>query len=396
LTDRQRVASLDILRGAIMAIMALDHVRLFITNAAFSPTDLSQTTAAYFFTRWITHFCAPGFVFLAGTGAFLYGTRVQTRRELSRFLLTRGAWLVLMELTILRFAWTFNFDYPHYVLGGVIWMIGWCLILMAGLVYLPVRAIATIGLIIIAGHNLSSVLMPSIMPAIRASGLLWLWQIGYSSGVVSVGGLTYLFVLFSIVPWIGVMAAGYAFGTVITQPPARRDRLCYAIGLGAVALFVLLRTFNIYGDPRPWAPQRDLLFSLLSFLNTSKYPASLLFLLMTLGPMIALIPLLDRARGRLARDLATIGRVPFFYYVLHIPLIHLTACALSLVRYGAVVPWLRLNHPLGVDDRPPEGWGYGLPVVYLVTIAIVITLYFLCRWFDDVKRRRRDWWLRYF
>jgi uncharacterized membrane protein len=391
---RPRVGAVDIARGAVMLLMAIDHVRIFITNAGFDPTDLTRTTAPYFFTRWVTHFCAPAFVFLAGTGAFLYGARVG-RKQVSWFLLTRGLWLVLIELTVLRLAWTFNVDYAHYTLAGVIWMLGWSMVVMAGLVYLPLTVIAATALIVIAGHNLSAYVLPPMLPAIRASRWLWLWQIGYVGGVVPIASLTRLYVLFVLVPWVGVMAAGYAFGYVVRLPQPRRDRACLLIGGAAILLFVILRTFNIYGNPRPWAPQSTVLFSMLSFLNTAKYPASLQFLLMTLGPTIAVLPLLERARGPVADAVALFGRVPFFYYLLHIPLIHTIACMLSLARYGEVVAWLRLNHPLGLTDGPPAGWGYGLPVVYVVTLIVIVTLYFPCRWFDRVKRQGPAW-LRYF
>ena len=391
---RVRIQSVDIIRGAVMVLMALDHVRLYLTYAQFEPTNLSRTTVWYFFARWITHFCAPAFVFLAGTGAFLHGERLATPRALSMFLLTRGAWLVLIEVTVMRFAWTFNFDYSHYMLAGVIWMIGWCMILLAGLVHLPLRAIAALGILIIAGHNIIDPYMPAIGPALRASRFAPVLQVLYFGGPVNLFGST-LAVLFSIVPWVGVMAAGYAFGSILRLPSDRRDRLCLAIGLGAILLFAVLRGFNLYGNPRPWTPQRTTLFSLMAILNTAKYPASLSFLLMTLGPSIALIPLLERLRGAVASVLSTFGRTPFFYYVLHIPMIHLIAIVLSYVRYGYAVPWLFLNHPLMVSEPPPQGWGYSLGVVYLITAFVAFVLYWPCRWFAALKQRRTEAWLSY-
>jgi uncharacterized membrane protein len=389
-----RLQSVDIVRGAVMVFMAIDHVRLFLTNADFSPTDLNRTTVAYFFTRWITHLCAPAFVFLAGTGAFLYGERHPA--GVSRFLLTRGIWLIAIEMTIVRLGWTFNVDYANYVLGGVIWMIGWCMILLAGLVHLPLGAVAAFGIVMIAGHNVLDYVIAGRAQELRGSSLGWLWQILYLGGGVPLGvGGPRLAVLFSIVPWVGVMAAGYAFGAVLRQPPERRRRLCYAIGFGAIAAFAVLRVWNLYGDPRPWTPQRSGVFSLLAILNTNKYPASLLFLLMTLGPTIAALPLLERAKGALADALAVFGRVPFFFYILHIPLAHLAAVALSYWRYGEAVPWLFLNHPMGVNEPPPPGWGVSLFAVYVAIALVVFILYFPCRWFADVKARRREWWLGY-
>src|SRR5207248_641035 len=298
---QSRIPSIDLIRGAVMVLMAIDHVRVYSGLPAGGPT------AGIFFTRWVTHFVAPGFIFLAGTSAFFYGRR---HTDLSRFLFVRGVWLVLLELTVIRVAWTFNLDFAHYLLAGVIWVIGWCMILMAALVRLRVRTIAIIGLAIIALHN---ALMPPLINAVPSMGELWkILYIGFFNGPVSGSPLI---VLYSIIPWIGVMAAGYAFGTVLTLEPARRNRICVRIGVSAIALFLVLRGINLYGDPRPWSATTPLPAPL-SFLNTTKYPASLSFLLMTLGPTIALIPLLDRARGRIVHWLTVFGRVPFFYYVL--------------------------------------------------------------------------------
>jgi uncharacterized membrane protein len=389
-----RIASIDVIRGAVMVLMAMDHVRVYSGLPAGGPT------AGIFFTRWITHFCAPAFIFLAGTSAFLYGRR---HADLSRFLALRGAWLVLLELTLLRLAWTFNLDYAHYALAGVIWVIGWSMVLMAALVKLPLPAIGAFGIAIIAGHNLLDPHMATLVPALTDDLRSSLWKIlyvGFFAGPVPLGangsGLT---VLYSIVPWIGVMASGYAFGRLLTLEPARRDRICLAIGLAASALFLLLRGFDHYGDPHPWhvarmangGPPRPALFA---FLGTNKYPASLDFLLMTLGPTIALMPLLERARGVLARGLTVFGRVPFFFYVLHIPLIHALALGVSWFRLGAVSPWLFTNHPMGNPEPPPD-YTWNLPLLYGVWASAVALLYFPCRWFADVKARRKAAWLSY-
>ena len=448
---RNRIASIDIIRGAVMVLMAIDHVRVFSGVPAGGPTP------GVFFTRWVTHFCAPAFIFLAGTAAFLYGDKVKDRGTLAKYLFTRGAWLVLLELTVLRFAWTFNFDYAHYALAGVIWVIGWCLILMAGLVFLPTRIVGAIGVGIVALHNVTDGFQ--LARAASQSSLSWLWQLVYFGGSISLGGGEdgpQLAVLYSIIPWIGVMAAGFAFGTVMKLDAERRRKLCFALGGGAIAAFLLLRGFNLYGDPRPWgdaarraqaqrlaarraagqaqtptnaptpaapanaattpppapnaatppagtnAPagaanqrrQPPPAPALMQFLGTNKYPASLLFLLMTLGPTILLIPLLERARGPVANVLSVFGRVPFFYYVLHIPLIHLIFVALSIARFGSVIPWMTANHPM-FNPPPPPGYTYSLTALYAITLLAVIVLYFPCKWFADLKARRTNGWLSY-
>ncbi len=377
-TDTQRIASVDIIRGAAMILMAIDHVRVYSGLPAGGPT------AGIFFTRWVTHFVAPAFIFLAGTSAFFYGRR---HADLSRFLFVRGVWLVLLELSVIRVAWTFNFDFTHYLLAGVIWVIGWCMILMAALVRLRVRTIAIIGLAIITLHN---ALMPPLINAVPLGELWKILYIGFFNGPV---GNSPLIVLYSIIPWIGVMGAGYAFGTVLTMEPARRNRICLRIGLGAIVLFLVLRGTNLYGDPRPWSATTPMP-ALLSFLNTTKYPASLSFLLMTLGPTIALIPLLDRVRGRVAHWLTIFGRVPFWYYVLHIPLIHALALIVSMIRLGEASPWLFTNHPMG-NPPPPDGYTWSLGLLYIVWAVAIVLLYFPCRWYADLKARQRDWWLKY-
>ena len=394
-TEANRIASIDLIRGAVMILMAIDHVRVFSGIPAGGPT------AGVFFTRWITHFCAPAFIFLAGTSSFLYGRR---HDNLSRFLVTRGLWLVFLELTVLRLAWTFNFDFAHYEMAGVLWAIGWCMVLMAGLVKLPHRVVGAVGLLIVFGHNLLDPTLRSIIPTLGNNAGAALWKIayvGFFAGPISAGpNGPNLIVLYSIIPWIGVMAAGYGFGSLLLVEKSRRDRLCYTIGIGAIVLFVILRGFNLYGDPFPWrsaqvAPNgRPGMPGFFSFLNATKYPASLLFLLMTLGPTIALIPLLERARGAVAKAITVFGRVPFFYYVLHIPLIHLFALVTSRILHGEVNSWLFLNHPMG-NPPPPDGYTWSLWTLYAVWGITIALLYFPCRWFADLKQRRKDWWLSY-
>jgi uncharacterized membrane protein len=383
-----RLQSLDVMRGLVMVLMAIDHVRVYSGVPAGGPAP------GIFFTRWITHFCAPAFVFFAGTSAFLYeqvrlkpDSTYGIRESLPRYLVTRGLVLVALELTVIRVSWTFNLDFAHYILAGVIWMLGCCMILLALLVRLPITAVVALGVAIVAGHNLVDARLPQLVPAAQASSLFWLWRILYFGPTA--GGDGPFIVLYSIVPWIGVMALGYAFGVVATMAPERRRRVCLWIGAGATIAFVVLRAGRLYGDPRPWNGA-----SALGFLNTTKYPASLQFLLMTLGPTIALLPLAERATNQAFAALAVFGRAPLFYYLLHIPLIHAAALVVSVAREGRVNPWLFANHPM-MNPPPPAGYMWSLPLLYTV-FAIVIALLFLpCRWYAGVRARHRPGWLRY-
>ena len=394
-SSTSRIASIDVIRGAVMILMAIDHVRVYSGLPAGGPTP------GIFFTRWITHFCAPAFIFLAGTSVFFYARK---RADASRFLLIRGFWLILLELTLLRLAWTFNFDFAHYEMAGVLWVIGWCMILMAALVKLPLATTGAIGVVIIACHNLIDSRPWQIVVGLNNSKFSGLWKIlyvGFYAGPVQFGpNGPNLIVLYSIIPWIGVMAAGYAFGKILLLESTQRTRLCLTIGLVAIALFLVLRGFNLYGDPRPWhlsVQHQDSspgMPALLSFLNCTKYPASLDFLLMTLGPIIALMPMLETARGTVARTIALFGRVPFFFYVLHIPLIHALALVVSKIRMGSISPWLFTNHPMG-NPEPPEGYTWSLPLLYVIWAISIVILYFACRWFANVKATRTTWWLKY-
>ena len=394
-TPKTRIGSIDLIRGAVMILMAIDHVRVYSGVPAGGPTP------GVFFTRWITHFCAPAFIFLAGTSIFLHGRK---HADVSRYLLTRGAWLIFLEFTFLRVAWTFNFDFLHYEMAGVIWVIGCCMILMAGLVKLPLSVVGAIGGVIIAAHNLMDSHMGTLLDGLdqnRLSGLWKIFYVGFFAGPIQFGANgPNLIVLYSIIPWIGVMAAGYAFGKILTLEPGQKKTVCLIIGLSAIGLFLVLRGFNLYGDPRPWhaaAPGRNgapSMPSLFAFLNTTKYPASLSFLLMTLGPIITLIPLLEGLGGPLARRITLFGRVPFFCYMLHIPLIHAFALVVSKIRLGFVSPWLFTNHPMG-NPEPPEGYVWSLPLLYLIWGITIVLLYFACRWFAALKAKRNDWWLQY-
>jgi uncharacterized membrane protein len=379
-----RLQSIDIVRGLVMVLMAVDHVRHYSGNPAGGPT------AGIFFTRWITNFAAPAFCFFAGTGAFLHGRKLGDRRALSRYLLERGAILVLLELTFIREAWTFNVDHAHYNQGNVIWVLGWCMILLACLVRFSAKAVGIFGLVVIFGQQLMA--LPSAMMSEGArNATKWIWQILYFGGKFELGdgGIPFA-VIYSIVPWIGVMAAGYGFGTLLLRDTEERRRLCLRIGLSATALFVAVAGFIVLFDaPKPGDPQ-----ALFRFLGQKKYPASQLFLMMTLGPTIALLPYAERARGAVANVLLTFGRVPMFYYLLHIPLIHSLAIIVSLIRSGSVNPWLFGNHPWASPPLPP-GYMWSLGLLYLVFAIAVVLLYFPCRWYGNLKARHKTSWLRY-
>jgi uncharacterized membrane protein len=375
-----RIASVDILRGIVMVVMALDHVRDYFTSVRFAPEDLTQTNAALFFTRWITHFCAPTFVFLAGTGAFLSLGRGRDVRALSRFLWTRGLWLIVLEFTFVRSAWTFAVSPQAGFWVQVISALGASMIVLAPLVRLPLPWIAAFGIVMIAGHNL--------LDGVQANPtepLGWLWTLLHVQGMVIYGGQPRLFVAYPVIPWIGVMAAGYAFGALLQRPEAERHRTLLRLGGAMTVAFVLIRLLNVYGDPNPWSVQKDAVTTVLSFLNTTKYPPSLEYLLMTLGPAIMSLVLFERWSGPVAAFFSVYGRVPLFYYLGHIALAHLLA-GLTALALGFGPAMLTGNVFFG----PVQGWGFGLGVVYLVWLVVVFLLYLPCRWYADLKARRRD------
>ena len=386
---RIRIESVDIVRGVIMILMALDHTRDFFGDAAASPTNLATATAALFLTRWITHFCAPVFFLLTGTGAFL-ARRRRSVGDLSRFLLTRGLWLIFLELVVMRcLGWQFNFDF-RVTMITVLWALGWSMIALAGLVHLPMRAIVAIGAIMVVGHNALDAVRPAAFGAFAP-----LWNLLHVPGVLFANQTRMVFVAYPLIPWIGVTALGYALGQVYDWDAERRRTFLLRLGLGLTAGFLVLRALNVYGDPGPWSAQRSPLFTVLSFLNTNKYPPSLLFLLMTLGPATLLLRAVDGRTPGMLRTALIIGKVPMFYYVLHVVLLHLIAVALSAIRFGAV-HWM-FESPT-IDKFPvtqPPGWPLPLPLVYLVWLAVVVLLYPLCRWFAALRQRRSDWWLSY-
>jgi uncharacterized membrane protein len=388
---RKRLQQIDILRGGIMIIMALDHVRDFFHSAAlqFPPENLARTTPAIFFTRWITHFCAPVFMFCAGLGAFLWMQRGRTKRELSRFLLTRGLWLIVLELTVSRLAFYFNFDYSFIALI-VIWALGCSMLLLAALIYLPVPWLATLSVVMIAGHNLldrfSAAGFGSFAP---------LWNVIHQPGVFPMGKRLVL-VAYPLLPWVGVMALGYCFGQVFLWEPLRRKRFLIRTGIALTVTFVVLRWINVYGNPLPWSHQHSAVFTIMSFLNCTKYPPSLLFLLMTLGPALLAMGLLEHVHLRDSNPLLVFGRVPLFYYLLHLYLLHGIALLLAYIRYGNGSFLLNPVPTMGRPQQPfPANYGYDLWVVYLVWLLVVVLSYPACLWFARLKQRRRDWWLSY-
>jgi len=385
---RARIESVDLLRGVIMILMALDHTRDYF-GAPVNPTDVATTTVALFFTRWVTHFCAPVFFLLTGTGAFL-ALRRRSIPGLSRFLLTRGLWLIFLELFVVRcLGWQFNFDY-HLTVLTVLWALGWAMIVLSALVWLPASVVGIIGAAIIVLHNLfDSVQAASLGPFAP------LWTALHAPGVLWTDGNHTLFAAYVLIPWVGVTAVGYSLGQVYRWEPERRRRLLGRMGVALIVAFIALRAANIYGDPSHWAHQRSGIFTALSFINTTKYPPSLLYLLMTLGPALLVLRAVDDRLPRVLRPALVFGKVPMFYYVLHIVLIHLAAVAACLARYGSV-HWMFESPSL--DRYPitqPPGWPAPLPVVWLVWVSVVVLLYPVCRWFAGVKRRRTDWWLSY-
>ena len=379
LAVRNRNVAIDALRGAVMVLMALDHARDFYGDGfRHQPTHLATTTAALFFTRWITHFCAPVFVFLAGTAAFLYRDKHGPAAS-TRFLLTRGLWLVFLELTAMRLGWTPD-PFYRFTLLQVIWAIGWSMVALAALGRLPLRGVVAIGGAIVVGHNLLDPIGP------EAFGRLgWLWKIAHHGGVLEPFPGRQLYVAYPVLPWIGVITLGFAFGSWMKLPLEVRRPRTLRLGLTLTAAFVVLRAINRYGDPTRWTTQpRGGLFTLMSFLNCDKYPPSLLYALMTLGPAMCALASLDGAKpGRALRVLTAFGSVPLLYYFVHLVVMRWTSLAISFGRFGGEA----------ITSRGRTGLGLG--AAYIGWIIVVAALFPLCRWFAEVKARRRDWWLSY-
>jgi uncharacterized membrane protein len=414
----RRLDSIDLLRGLIMVVMALDHVRDYWHHDSvvprdpsagldpLNPVDLDHASGWLFLTRWVTHFCAPTFVFLAGTGAFLYGSRGRSSAQLSWFLLSRGLWLMLLDLTLSRLGWAFFLWSPNAngvweLGGGIIWVIGAAMVLMAGLVFLPTSAVAALGVALIAFHNL---LDGKSAADLGLAGWEWVWGVLHSGGGKVVEVVTFG-CGYGLIPCLGIMAAGYGLGALYLLEPGVRRRQLLGLGLALIVVFGVLRYSNLYGDPAvqqptpafpgPWSVRDPWYFTVFSFLNCQKYPASLMYTLMTLGPSITLLGLFEWARGPVARFFATFGRVPLFFYLLHVPLIHGLAVGLDYLRFG----WSPMAADgcwavAGNQNTPPD-YGVSLPVAYLVWVAVVLILYPPCSWFAGVKERYRWAWLSY-
>jgi uncharacterized membrane protein len=386
-----RVQSIDLLRGLVMIIMALDHVRDYFHADAFiySPTDLSKTSTVLFFTRWITHFCAPVFVFLAGTSVYLMSQK-KSRKELSLFLLKRGVWLIFLDLVVMTFGWIFDIHF-HFIFFNVIWMFGMSMIVLAALIHLPLKIILLIGLVIVAGHNLLDNFN------VEGNNLsAFLWAILHKQGSFTLTERSF-FVGYPLIPWIGVMALGYCLGSLYTAnyDPLKRKNILIQAGSLVILLFIILRSTNIYGDSLPWSRQHSPLFSFLSFLNVSKYPPSLLFILMTLGPVLLFLAFTENVNNRINNVVSVYGRVPLFFYVVHVYFIHLLALFAANLLPGYNWSDLILEQPLWFTDEL-KGYGFSLGIVYLVWIAVVVALYPLCRWYDRYKQQHKEkWWLSY-
>ena len=392
----QRLNSIDFVRGLVMVIMLLDHTREYVHADAFrfNPTDLSKTSVLLFFTRWVTHLCAPTFVFLAGTSIYLQLLRGKSRAELSKFLLTRGLWLIVLEFTVVRFAILFNVDYSFLGLAEVIWIFGVSMIVLAALIFLPVRAVAWIGIGMIALHNLLDTI--KVPPATAMAGtpvpdaLQKIWLILHQPGFVPLfqDGAK-LFVAYPLIPWIGVMAAGYALGAVYKWDAERRRRFLFWLGLALVALFVVIRAGNFYGDPQAWKTETDFTFTVLSFLNVTKYPVSLLFLLLTLGTALLILAWAEKIRhdNILSRIFITFGRVPLFYFILQMFVAHGFGVLLNYLA-GKNIDYFFLNFPASATDAPPDA-GFALWAVYAVWLGGLVLLYPLCLWYGKVKQHRR-------
>ena len=384
----RRIVAIDLVRGMIMVLMALDHTRDYFSQAGFDPLDLQKTHAALFFSRWVTHYCAPLFIFLSGASTFLSLARNGDRDAQSRLLLTRGALLIVLELTLVRWVgWNFGLEMQR-IRVGVLWAIGWSMICLSVLIRFRLRVIGWVGLIMIVGHNLLDGVGLE-----EFGGWGWFWQILHAGGGFDYGpGLRFV-ASYPLIPWIGVMAAGFAFGPVFLRETALRRQSLLRWGMALTVGFVLLRLGNLYGDAARWSAQASDLYTLMSFLKCTKYPPSLHYLLMTLGPGLILLALVDRPVPRWLQPVNVFGQVPLFYYILHLPLIHGLAVLADYGRYGHA-EW-QFGWPLAASGIPhPADHGFGLLIVYLVTAFVVVSLYPICRWFAGLKRTSRRTWVR--
>jgi uncharacterized membrane protein len=397
-TPKVRIQSIDVVRGLAMVIMALDHARDFFhradlgkaADAAMNPTNMETTYPLLFFTRWVTHFCAPIFVFLAGTSIYLMSQR-KSKKELSSFLFKRGIWLLILEVTIVSLGWTYN-PFYNVIILQVIWAIGISMIILGLLIHLPYKLIFAIGLIIVVGHNLMD--FPSIVGALHGGTLSELIYFADFS-IISFAPDHIAIIVYSFLPWTGVMLLGFCFGKLFENEVASKQRIktLYRMGLSALGFFVLLRLSNFYGDPSPWASQsRGFVYTFLSFLNVTKYPPSLLFLSMTLGTGMIALAFIERIQNKFTGIMAIFGRVAMLYYVLHLYLIHLLGV---VVFYAQGFGSADISSPNNPFFFKPNGFGVGLWGVYLVWIVVVLLLFPVCKKYDGYKSSHRHWWLSY-
>jgi len=392
-SGKQRISSIDILRGVIMLIMALDHTRDFfhLKGVGSDPTDMATTTPILFFTRWITHFCAPNFVFLSGISAYIAGTR-RTKSELSSFLIKRGLWLVFVEVVILTFAFTLNPFYNGVILQ-VLWVIGLSMVILGLLVKLPLKVIGFIGALIFFSHDILDYLhMPETG---TEANLMNLFLVARGS-VIPIGQTHFIFDLYAIIPWTGVMLLGYVFGSMFQASfdPERRRKILLMTGLISVAVFVVLRYFNLYGDPNPWSVQRNGTYTFLSFLNVSKYPPSLMYSLITIGVGLVVLALTEKVQNKLTAIFIVYGNVPFFYYVLHFYLLRIVNVVVFYLQGFGNKDIVDPKHQNPFNFDPPH-FGFSLGGVYIIWLCVIIALYFPCRWFSRYKKTHKQWWLSY-
>lgn len=391
LVEKPRISSIDVVRGVVMVIMALDHTRDFFHADAnvFDPTDMEKTNPVLFFTRWITHYCAPTFVFLSGVSVYL-GQQRKTKKELSGFLLTRGLWLVLLEFTVVRLGIFFNLYYDVTIFQ-VIWAIGISMVIMSALIHLPFGAILGTGVVITLGHNLLHLIQ--LKPE---DNFFLVYTLIHQGGFVTVAPDHFFMVPYPFLPWLGIMILGYCLGSWYSKgfDPTLRKKLLFRTGAFAVILFIVLRITNFYGDPTPWAAQKNALFTIMSFLNTTKYPASLLYTLMTLGPVLIILSLMETSRTSFWKPFTVFGRVPLFYYILHFYLIHLVSVVAYMILQGKSISEMDFHFTVNFGGIP-TGYGYSLLIVYLVWISIVLFLYPFCKRYNEFKSTHRQWWLSY-
>jgi uncharacterized membrane protein len=385
-----RIASIDLLRGLVMLIMAIDHLRDLLHLGHPNPTDLQTTTPVLFFSRWITHFCAPTFVFLSGISAYLAGKR-RTKDEMAGFLIKRGLWLLFVEFFIINFATSVD-PFYHLIVLQVIWAIGGSMILLGLLVLINLnpKVIGGIGLIIFLGHNVIDLLHYNAIE----SSLFWrllLSARGFNK-INPIGRGHFLIAAYALLPWTGVMLVGYFLGTLYSKEAALRKKTLTTIALSLLAFFILFRAFNIYGDPAPWSIQKNLMLSILSFLNVTKYPCSLLYLCVTLGVSLLILAHTESARNRFARILIVYGNVPFFYYVCH----WFLAQGITIILFFSTGHHISdLNTDKSGFPFSPDIFGLPLAGVYAVWLLLITLLYFPCRWFGRYKKTHKQWWLSY-